>query len=1018
MIGYFQLANNQLKVLYKEQISMETFINTESQLSENTIKKTNSLIEQENPAFYQALDFANEVILIYNKDQENIYQNNQAQIFIDNYHCIESVRFLPQLLSRFGFQQESDTLSHISSEYTSSSHGLKARVVQTSEQTFVYISMSPFWAQQQDLINTIISPDFNPILNQSNDILCLTSASGSILKINRAASTSWGYSVDELQQKNLLSFLTESSALSIKESFESLAKGQHIQNVILDIRKKDGTIFPMIWNAVWNHQQQTVIAIAKDISESLVREKALKISEQNYSYLFNNNPLPMWINDFYTKEFIEVNDATLRQYGYSREELLEMTVYDIVAFEQLDHYKNISWDFTSDPPNYRGISLHKTKSGEPITVDITAHQIEYQNRTVSLVLVHDITLRKLAEKELIQTNNRLKAAQEIAHLAYWEHDLRTGKIFWSEEVFKIFEITENREKFDYEDFIGMVHPDDRMSIKLLEVSVLYGSKPIEKEFRIVLASGKTKYLFSKTQIIFDTLGNALRIDSTFLDITLQKQAKQALKKSNERFELAKKATRDIIWDWDIITGDSYWSDNYEFIFGKYPYGPMKDFQDWSRNIYAEDKERVLDEIQLALANPEQTTWESEYRYVRANGEIAHVSDKGYMVFDNHGKPIRMVGAMRDITKEKEEEQQLNLWKSVITNSNDAILITEAEPIEQPGPRIIYANEAFTKMTGYELHEIIGKSPRILQGPSSNRSELNKLKAALKKWEPCEIEIINYKKNKEPFWVSISIVPLADEAGWFTHWISIQKDITERKKNEEERELLIRELTQINQDLRQFSYITSHNIRSPLSNLLGLLKMLNTSTITDPMTLTVLEGFKTSTNQLNDTINDLLKILVIKENVNVQQELIDFETIWNKITQMTQQLIQDAGTTININFEKAPSVNFNISYLESILLNLLSNALKYRSNKRPLEIWVKTRNTSKGIELIFTDNGLGIDLKRHKNKVFGLYQRFHNHPDSKGIGLYMVQAQVKSLGGNISVKSEVDKGTQFSILFKK
>lgn len=112
------------------------------------------------------------------------------------------------------------------------------------------------------------------------------------------------------------------------------------------------------------------------------------------------------------------------------------------------------------------------------------------------------------------------------------------------------------------------------------------------------------------------------------------------------------------------------------------------------------------------------------------------------------------------------------------------------------------------------------------------------------------------------------------------------------------------------------------------------------------------------------------------------------------------------------------INFNISYLESILLNLLSNALKYRSNKRPLEIWVKTRNTSKGIELIFIDNGLGIDLKRHKNKVFGLYQRFHNHPDSKGIGLYMVQAQVKSLGGNISVKSEVDKGTQFSILFKK
>jgi PAS domain S-box-containing protein len=85
------------------------------------------------------------------------------------------------------------------------------------------------------------------------------------------------------------------------------------------------------------------------------------------------------------------------------------------------------------------------------------------------------------------------------------------------------------------------------------------------------------------------------------------------------------------------------------------------------------------------------------------------------------------------------------------------------------------------MTGYELHEIVGKSPRILQGYASSRYELNKIRAALKKWEPCEIEIVNYRKNSEPFWVSISIVPLADETGWYTHWISIQKDITERKK---------------------------------------------------------------------------------------------------------------------------------------------------------------------------------------------------------------------------------------------
>lgn len=997
---------------------METLAETKSHTSETKTNKHIHTLNQKDLLIQRALDFSNEVILIFDQTQKNVYLNKQAQVFIQNYGCCNAVHSLNSFLEQLAFSIENLDLCLVTNEIYSSKYGLKAKIVTLEQQYFVYLSMSSVLVPQQDIINTIISPDFHPILNQSNDILCLITREGKILKINRSASILWGYSVEELEQKNLLELLTKSSYQSIHASFGSIADGNPLQNVVLEISKKDGTVFPMLWNAVWNHQQQAVIAIAKDISENLIKERALQISEQNYSYLFNNNPLPMWINDFHTKEFIEVNDATLRQYGYSKEELAKMTVYDIIAPENLEVYKNIGWDFSTQPPNYRGISLHQTKSGNIIIVDITAHQIEYQNRLVSLVLVHDITLRKQAEKELIQSNNRLKTAQEIAHLAYWEHDLRTGKVYWSDEVFKIFEIVENKELFDYEDYIGMVHPEDRMSVKLLEVSVLYGSKPIEKEFRIVLPSGKIKYIFSKTQVVFDTDGNAARIDSTFLDITLQKQAKLALGKSNERFELAKKATRDIIWDWDIITGDAYWSDNYEIIFGKYPYEAMKDFQDWSRNLHPEDRERVLDEIQMALTNPAQTTWESEYRYYRANGEIAFVSDKGYMVFDNHGKPIRMVGAMRDITKEKLEEQQLNLWKSVITNSKDAILITEAEPIDLPGPRIIYANDAFTKMTGYEFDEIIGKSPRILQGSATNRVELNKLRNTLKKWESCEIEIINYKKNKEPFWVNISLVPLADENGRYTHWISIQKDITERKKNEEERELLIRELTQINQDLRQFSYITSHNIRSPLSNLLGLLKILNTSTITDPTTLMVLEGFKTSTFQLNDTINDLLKILMIKENVNVQQEHIEFECIWKKVTQMTQQLILEAKARIDFNFTKAEKVYFNISYLESILLNLLSNALKYRSTERPLEISIISKNTSKGIELIFKDNGLGIDLKRYKSKVFGLYQRFHNHPDSKGIGLYMVHAQVKSLGGSISIKSKVGKGTQFSIIFKK
>lgn len=117
------------------------------------------------------------------------------------------------------------------------------------------------------------------------------------------------------------------------------------------------------------------------------------------------------------------------------------------------------------------------------------------------------------------------------------------------------------------------------------------------------------------------------------------------------------------------------------------------------------------------------------------------------------------------------------------HANDAILITEAEPTNSPGPRIVYANEAFTRTTGYSADEIIGQTPRILQGPETEREPRDKIRAALRKWQPVQVELLNYRKDSTPFWVELSIVPIANERGWYTHWVSVQRDITERRQTE-------------------------------------------------------------------------------------------------------------------------------------------------------------------------------------------------------------------------------------------
>ncbi|MBA2611156.1 MAG: PAS domain S-box protein [Bacteroidetes bacterium] len=160
-----------------------------------------------------------------------------------------------------------------------------------------------------------------------------------------------------------------------------------------------------------------------------------------------------------------------------------------------------------------------------------------------------------------------------------------------------------------------------------------------------------------------------------------------------------------------------------------------------------------------------------------------------------GKPgesiKQIISVSRDITEQKKEEQRLKLLESVVKNTNDAILITEAEPFDEPGPKIIFVNEAFTKLTGYTAEEIIGKTPRILQGPNSDKEALAELGRKMRNWEPCELTTINYKKSGEEFWIIFSLTPVADEKGWYTHWIAIERDVTEQKIKELENELLAR-----------------------------------------------------------------------------------------------------------------------------------------------------------------------------------------------------------------------------------
>ena len=160
----------------------------------------------------------------------------------------------------------------------------------------------------------------------------------------------------------------------------------------------------------------------------------------------------------------------------------------------------------------------------------------------------------------------------------------------------------------------------------------------------------------------------------------------------------------------------------------------------------------------------------------------------------------------------------------------------------------------------------------------------------------------------------------------------------------------------------------------------------------------------------------MDVLIIQQGANKVKSKINFQSIYNKAIANLEFYVRESKPKINVDFSEAPTIEYSKIYLESILQNLLSNALKYSSPHRQPLISVKTSIVSNKIQLVVSDNGLGIDLSKHGSKIFGLNKVFHKHLEAKGVGLFITKAQVDSMGGQISVESKVDKGTTFTIIF--
>ncbi|MBC7915179.1 MAG: PAS domain-containing sensor histidine kinase [Pyrinomonadaceae bacterium] len=323
------------------------------------------------------------------------------------------------------------------------------------------------------------------------------------------------------------------------------------------------------------------------------------------------------------------------------------------------------------------------------------------------------------------------------------------------------------------------------------------------------------------------------------------------------------------------------------------------------------------------------------------------------------------------------------------------------------------NPAVSKLLGYSMEELYSRPIHEFIYIEDRKVTSNFRQELIKSKPLFNFDNRYVCKNGDIVWLSWTSLPVDSDKLVF----AIAKDVTHKKKLEEERNSLIADLTRINKDLKQITYTTSHDLRSPVQNLLAIFSLLDTSKIEDPETLEFIDVLKSASENLNETLNNYVDVLSDKQSLNEHVEEVNLNETLTQVLQSIQTLIQTSKVTFHINFSELEKIRFNKVYLESVFLNLITNSIKYaRPDLSPVISIISYRQNGLN-QVIVSDNGLGFDMDKVKDRIFGLRQKFHNHIDSKGIGLYLVYSHITNLGGRIAVDSKINEGARFTISFK-
>ncbi|MEZ4804173.1 MAG: PAS domain S-box protein [Bacteroidia bacterium] len=403
-----------------------------------------------------------------------------------------------------------------------------------------------------------------------------------------------------------------------------------------------------------------------------------------------------------------------------------------------------------------------------------------------------------------------------------------------------------------------------------------------------------------------------------------------------------------------------------------------------------------------------------------NGNTVYVEEISCPVYDKNEKLSCLEGFVRK--NEEDNTQKIILdkqkldFRNILENISDGIIIDNIEG------DVVFANNQFLNLIGIERHEldtfVFDDYVTLEFKDEVRRRHIDRMNGK----EVTNIfEYIALRKDGSKKWFEARVTTIKDGRKIIGTQSAI-RDITESKlgldllkSSESQKTDLLNELNQRYNELMQFNYIVSHNLRAPIANIVGLADMFNMTGVQFKEKEQIILHIQNSILKIEELISDLNIILAARSDINSKREKINFTKLIRRVQSILENQIDDTKTTIYLNVSDDANEIYSIrSYIKSAFYNLINNAIKYRSSERAPRIEISIVRKSEFIEIVVKDNGIGIDLNKYGNEVFGLYKRFHTNIEGKGLGLNMTKTQIETLGGKIRIESQIGVGSTFTI----